>query len=48
MSKWGGIGFEISDVTGRGEGVVCGNTDVRKLLNEIEIPNFQLIVNSIL
>ena len=28
----GGGGFEISDIPGRGEGVVCESSDVRKFL----------------
>ena len=27
--KWGGGGFEISEIPGRGEGVVCESSDVR-------------------
>ena len=40
--KWrgGGGGFEISDIPGRGEGVVCESSDVRKFLKKIEIPKF--------
>ena len=44
--KWGGGGFEISDIPGRGEGggggVVCESSDVRKFLvsEKIEIPKF--------
>ena len=33
--KWGGGGgFEISDIPGRGEGVVCESSDVRKFLKK--------------
>ena len=35
-----GGGFEISDIPGRGEGVVCESSDVRKFLKKIEIPKF--------
>ena len=35
-----GGGFEISDIPGRGEGVVCDSSDVRKFLKKIEIPKF--------
>ena len=30
-----GCGFEISDIPGRGEGVVCESSDVRKFLRAI-------------
>ena len=34
-SKWGGGGgFEISDIPGRGEGVVCESLDVRNFLKK--------------
>ena len=33
-------GFEILDVPGRGEGVVCENSDVRKLLKKLK---FQIL-----
>ena len=32
--KWGGGGFEILDIPGRGEGVVCESSDVRKFLKK--------------
>ena len=36
-----GGGFEISDISGRGEGgVVCESSDVRKFLKKIKIPKF--------
>ena len=38
----GGGGFEIPDIPGRGRGggVVCESSDVRKFLKKIEIPKF--------
>ena len=38
--KWGGGGFEISDIPGRGEGVVCESSDVRKFLKKSKFQNF--------
>ena len=38
--KWGGGGFEISDIPGRREGVVCGSSDVRKFLKKSKFQNF--------
>ena len=37
---WGGGGFEISDIPGRGEGVVCESSDVRKFLKKSKFQNF--------
>ena len=36
--KWGGGGFEISDIPGRG--VVCESSDVRKFLKKSKFQNF--------
>ena len=33
-------GFEISDIPGRGEGVVCESSDVRKFLKKSKFQNF--------
>ena len=38
--KWGGGGFEISDIPGRGEGVVCESSDVRKFLKKSKFQKF--------
>ena len=38
--KWGGGGFEISDIPGRGERVVCESSDVRKFLKKSKFQNF--------
>ena len=38
--EWGGGGFEISDIPGRGEGVVCDSSDVRKFLKKSKFQNF--------
>ena len=40
--KWGGGGggFEISDISGWGEGVVCESSDVRKFLKKSKFQNF--------
>ena len=35
----GGGGFEISDIPGRGEGVVCESSDVRKFLKKSKFQN---------
>ena len=35
-----GGGFEISDIPGRGEGVVCESSDVRKFLKKWKFQNF--------
>ena len=35
-----GGGFEISDISGRGEGVVCESSDVRKFLKKSKFLNF--------
>ena len=35
-----GGGFEISDIPGRGEGVVCESSDVRKFLKKSKFQNF--------
>ena len=35
-----GAGFEISDIPGRGEGVVCESSDVRKFLKKSKFQNF--------
>ena len=38
--QWGGGGFEISDIPGRREGVVCESSDVRKFLKKSNFQNF--------
>ena len=38
--KCGGGGFEISDIPGRGTGVVCESSDVRKFLKKSKFQNF--------
>ena len=38
--KWGGGGFGISDISGRGEGVICESSDVRKFLKKSNFQNF--------
>ena len=43
--KWGGGDFEISDITGRGRGVVCQSSDVQKFLKKIEIPKLKIIID---
>ena len=35
-----GGGFEISDIPGRGRGVVCESSDVRKFLKKWKFQNF--------
>ena len=35
-----GGGFEISDIPGRGEGVVCESSDVRKFLKKSKFQNY--------
>ena len=35
-----GGGFEISDIPGQGEGVVCKSLDVRKFLKKSKFQNF--------
>ena len=37
-----GGGFEISDIPGRGEGVVCESSDVRKFLKKSKFQNLKL------
>ena len=42
MGRGGGGGFEISDIPGRGEGVVCESSDVRKFLKKSKFQNLKL------
>ena len=46
----GVVGFEISDIPGRGGGgggggVVCESLDIRKFLKKIEIPKLKIIID---
>ena len=40
VRQMGRGGFEISDIPGRWEGVVCESSDVRKFLNKSKFQNF--------